>query len=170
MATDYRTTASIVFTAPVVIQQRGTGQFSNNVPADTNLVWENGMYKYPPLASCGAVRIPLSTATAPSAAVRLFALQGDLGASATWELHVAGNASNTSGTPYPSGSASNYLEGDVIVASGAATRYLSASYGLAAGGPAPILMPGQTIYLVTTSASSPVVRFFFKPLMGGSIH
>lgn len=165
MGTDYRTTASIAFNAPVVIQQRSSGQFGNNVPADTNLVWENGIYKYPTLASCGAVLIPQGTTTKPSSAVRLYAIQGDLGASTTWELHVAGNASNTTGTPYPSGSASSYLEGDVLVASGTA-RYLTAAYGLSAGGAATILLPGQTLYLVTATASSPVVRFFFAPLVG----
>lgn len=165
MATDYRTTASIVFKSSLVIQQKSSGQFGNNIPVDTNLVWENGIFKYPAQASCGAILVPVATTTMPSSAVRLYAIQADLGASTAWELHIAGNASNTTGTPYPSGSAASYLEGDVIVASGTA-RYLTATYGIGSGSAATILVPGQTLYLTTATASSPVVRFFFTPLGG----
>jgi hypothetical protein len=152
MAT-YRTRAEIDFKQPVVIQQRvAAGQFSDTVPADTNLVVEDGIWKYPAVAAAGAIDIPNT--------VRLVAILADLGSSSTWTAFIKGNPSNTTGEPYPSGSAALYLEGTVVIGTGSATQYITQQY---ASGTGPILMPGQRLYLVTTGATNPVVRVWFQP-------
>lgn len=168
MPNEYRTLSSIPWTSPVTIQMATTGtQFSNTAQADTTLVFENGIWKFPRIAgAAGAIVLPLSDGAGKKVGpVRLAAWVAQFGASAGWELHVAGNPNNTTDTPYPAADAALYAEGDLIVASGSGTWALSAAYGLnGASTAAPVIFPGQRLYLVTTTASNPLVRLTFAPL------
>lgn len=166
---NYRTRTQINWQEPVVIQMALTGaQFSNTEPAEAELVLENGIWKYPRNAvGAGAVVIPTynNANGQPTGPVRLAAWQGTFGAATTWSLFLRGNPTNTSGEPYPSGDAANYDEPAQLLATAAGVSDVSASYGLnGAGVGAPIIMPGQGLYLVTTGATNPFVRFFFSPL------
>lgn len=152
----YRTAEQIDFKQGVVIQQRlaGANLFGDFIPDDALLVFENGMWKYPEFNAASA-----AGAVVVNSACRLSAIQATFGGSVTWSLTIAGNAANTSGEPYPSGSAALYTEGSVVVTSGTGTGGATA--------PAALLLPGQRIYL-TTSGGPPansLVRFFFSPLL-----
>lgn len=153
MSNVYRTADQIPFPGPVLVQLGSTAgnALGNNVPADAKLVVENGIWKYPQLASSGAVVV-----TRPCRLVGVFA---DLGASGAWTLMLAGNASNSSGTPYPGGDAALYVEPAVQIA-GATSRYITLSHPHDA---LPLLMPGQRVYL-TAPAGATTAQFLFAPM------
>jgi hypothetical protein len=165
---NYRTRAQINWQEPVVIQMATTGtQLSDTLQPDTNLVLENGIWKFPRIAgNTGAVVVPPYGGTQPTGPVRLAAWQGAFTTSTSWELWLRGNTNNTSEEPYPSGDAPLYAEPNQILASATGALNISASYGLNGSGVgAPIIMPGQGVYFVTTGATNPFVRLFFTPLM-----
>lgn len=128
------------------------------------LVMERSMWKYPLQGSGGRIVIPRDTGKM----VRLVHLQADLGASASLEVHVAGfdgtggRPDNLSGEPYDSGDAADYREGDIIVDSFTATRYISKNYSTGATDPAIIVHPGQHVYFVSTGGTNPLLRATFS--------
>lgn len=171
MPNEYRTRDQINWGAPVTIQMGMTGaaQFSNNIPPDTFLVLENGIWKYPRQAGgggaeAGAIVLPNTTAERRITPVRLAAWQGNFNANATWELWVGGNPANTTDTPYPSANAALYTEPATLCANGSNAFNISANYGRQGTGASIILMPGQRFYIVTTAATNASVRFHFEPL------
>lgn len=145
-------------------QAAGTNQLGDNEPQDDlggpgpYLVFENGIWKFPQQDSCGRFSVG-------SNAARLIYMMADLGADADWELHVAGidnttdRPDNESGEPYDAGDASLYREGDIVVASGTAERYVSLQLMETC-----IVQSNQDVYVSTTSASEPLVRLTFSPL------
>lgn len=153
MAT-YRTTSEIKFNGLVIVQMGVTAgnQLSNAVPADTNLVHENGIWKYPQLGAAGAMVVTRGN-------VRLTGVVANLGASTAWTVMVAGNASNTSGEPYPAGSAALYLEPTLQIASGT-SQYVYLEYPASL---LPLLSEGQRVYMTSTAGTAPMVRYVFKP-------
>ena len=145
------------------IQHRLTGavDFDDTVPSDDLggpgpfLVFENGVYKYPEQLVGGRFDLPTDFSTP----VRLTMLMADFGASVPWELHVAGTA-NTTDTPYPSGDALLYAEGDITVFS-ATSRYVSRSFNPGIFELSTLIFPGQHVYIVTTGATGAVLRMTF---------
>jgi hypothetical protein len=149
----FRTRSQINFRGPVVIQMGALAgnQLGNNIPADTNLVYEHGMWKYPQLASTGAVVVPYG--------VRLAGVVANLGASTAWTLMLAGNAANISGEPYAAIDAALYVE-PTLQLGGATGQYVYLEYP---SSPLPLLSPGQRVYMTTAAGTAPMVRFVFKP-------
>lgn len=169
MPNQYRTRAAIDWNGPVTIQMATTGlQFTNAVQPDTLLVLENGIWKFPrsSVDAVGAIPLPLSSGTGRKiGAVRLVSFQAAWGGSANWNMNIVGNTSNTTGTPYPSGSAALYDEGTLQVANGSGAFNMSATYGFGTTGTGvPILLPGQTLYIASTAAANPLIRLTFMPL------
>jgi len=144
-------------------------QFTNAIAPDDFLVKENGIWKYPRMNgagpnNAGAIVIPNATDNLAQGPVRLAAWQGVFTAPTAWEMYVAGNPANTTGTPYPSVDAALYTEPNILVANGTGAYTPNITYGLGAGGtPSVILMPGQRLYITTSGATNPSVRFFFEP-------
>ncbi len=164
---NYRSASEIPWDGPVTIQMGTTGtQFSNTVQADTQLVFENGIWKYPRIAgNAGAIQLPVSTGTRRVVPVRMAAWNIQFGASAGYTIGIFGNPNNTTDDPYPAADAALYAEGDFIIGTGTATTRLSNAYGFYGDTAiAPIIMPGQRFYIITTGASNPTARFTFVPL------
>ena len=152
MGNIYRPASEISFRGKVAVQL-GTlagNALGNNVPSDAKLVFENGIWKYPQLTTSGAVEV-----TAPC---RLVGVLANLGASVAWTLMLAGNASNATDTPYPSGDAALYLEPLVQIATGT-SQYVALQYPTHA---LPTLTPGQRVYM-TAPAGATTVQFRFAP-------
>ncbi len=151
----YRTSSEIDFGQPVCIQQQAVAaQFGDTLPSDDQLVFENGVWKYDGQATAGAIDLPRGG--------RLRALVADLGAGgATWTGYIKGNPSNTTGEPYPSDDAALYAEGLMVFgASEAAGQYVNVLYGRGEG---PAFLPGQRLYLVTLTATNPLMRIWIDP-------
>lgn len=151
MPSIFKTAADINFDGLVAVQQACSGQFTSAAPSDVELVFENGIWKYPILAAAGAVVVPQT--------VRLTGLTANLGASTAWTLNIAPNAANTSATPYPAVDANDYLEGTYVLASGTG-QYLYFEYpstGL------PVVFKGQKIYMTTVAGTNPIMRMVFRP-------
>lgn len=165
---NYRKASEIPWSSPVTIQMGTTGtQFSNTVQADTQLVFENGIWKYPRIAgAAGAIQLPLSDGAGKRVGpVRMAAWNIQFGASSTWTIGIFGNPANTTDDPYPAADAALYAEGDFTIGTGTATTRLSNAYGFyGATSMAAIIMPGQRFYIVTTGASNPTARLTFAPL------
>ena len=160
--TTYRTRDEISYVQPVVIQMgtTATNPLDNTEPADTLLVYEHGIWKYPSLAAAGAVVIPVGTDTRPSQSVVLEGIQIAADASGLIQIWLGGSPTNTSEEPYPSGSAALYDERDVLLDS-ATAQYYTARYGTT--GPMTVVLPGQRVWVATAVATGAQVRFFFRP-------
>lgn len=165
-------TSDITFQGTLVTVQMSltsTNTFSDTAPSDDlggpgpYLVFERGIWKYPQQASGGRVEIPRKVGRP----VRLSHIMANFGASADWELHVAGidgtgqRPNNTSGTPYDSADAALYQEGDVIVASGTSQQYVSSNVDPFDSNTSAYIHPGQHVYLTTTAGSNAIVRLTF---------
>lgn len=161
----YLPRTQITFHSPLIVQMRvlGGSQFGNNEPSDAALVRENGIWKYPALASTGRLTIPKAVVgLPPPGAMRLRALTASWGASTTWELHLLGNPPNTTDTPYPAADAALYAEGDVLVDTQTGVANTSRAYGY--NGTEVIVLPGQSLYVVTTTANAGMVRFYLDSI------
>lgn len=166
--TNYRKASEIPWNEPVTIQMGTTGtQFSNAVQADTQLVFENGIWKYPRTAvACGAIKLPPNDGSGRTIyPVRLAAWNIQFGASSSWTIGIQGNPNNTSDEPYPAADAALYAEGDYVIGVGSTTTRLSNAYGFyGATSLAAVIMPGQTFYIISVGASNPSARLTFVPL------
>lgn len=157
----------------VTVQMRlASGQFGDTAPsADIGgggvgpfLVFERGIYKYPEQAGGGRFVVPRDVGKP----VRLTNLTADFGASTAYAVHVAGidgtaqRPNNTSGSPYASGNAALYQEGDIIVHSGTA-QYVSVNLDPVDAGESALIHPGQHVYVTTVAATAnAVIRLTFN--------
>jgi hypothetical protein len=150
----------------------GANQFSDTLTTDDIsgvgtgpfLVFDRGIWKYPQHTAGGRLEIPRSVGKP----IRLTNFMADFGAAASYEIHVAGydgtgnRPDDTSSVVYPAADAARYREGNFLVKSGAATRYLAMNLDPQDSGDAVLIHPGQHLYLVTVAASAPIVRMTFS--------
>lgn len=161
-----RQTSQITSDNWLTIQQRVTSGnvFDDTAPSESlagpiDLVFENGIWKYPEQDQGGRFAIPNMKRP-----MSLMCLSFNLGSSLAWTLNLKGNPSNTSGTPYASGDAALYAEGDILI-DGATSQQDSINYSLHVAAKAPIIHPGQYLWFGSPAlAAAGIVRMTFKPL------
>lgn len=161
-----KTTSQITFGTWTTIQMSlsGVADFADTAPlADVSgvgngphLVFDNGIWKYPRQAVGGRISIPKSVGKP----LRLVNMMADFGASVTWSVHVAEEYLNTTDEPYPAAQQALYTTGDIQVHSGT-SRYVADNLDPADAGIAALIWPGQKVYVLTTGATAPLVRFSF---------
>lgn len=169
MPTIPKTTANITDSNWITIQQRisAGNAFDDTAPLDDVggggagpfLVFENGMWKYPEQAVGGRFELPRAAKPYYLVSVVL-----SLGASVAWSVNLKGNPDNTTDTPYASGDAALYREGDVLVDSGT-DQVLSKNYSVYVAPTVALIHPGQYVWFETPAvAGGGVVRMTFQPL------
>lgn len=176
MTVQWLRTANIKILPGTTIQMQATAghELTDAYPLDDvsgtgagpYLVLEKGIYKYPQQDTCGRITIPTTTGKP----VRVLGVMGDLGAASAYTIWIKGidntaqRPDNSTGFPYSAANKALYREGDIQLATGAATRYLALNYNMNANDHFGIIFPGQDLVIITAGASSPLVRVTFAPV------
>lgn len=161
-----KTTSNITYGEWTTIQMSVVGgDFADAAPLDDvsgigagpHLVFDQGIWKYPQQASAGRIAIP----TTLSRPLRPVNMMFDLGASVPVTVTIAHDQPNVSGEPYAAGQEALYRTGDIVIYS-ETTRYAAVNLDVLVSESASLIWPGQKLFITTTGAVNPLVRFTFS--------